>query len=100
MQRSRHSILHVRNALRRIRPTRPMDQGIPVVAVMQLIIPTRGRTNRQLTLQQLPDELLKQTTLVCPKNEAVSLFRRYKNVEMVIQPDPTWTIARKRKWIM
>ena len=67
---------------------------------MQIVIPTRGRTDQQLTLQALPRELLKQTTLVCPKNEAVSLFRRYNDVQIVVQPDPHWTIARKRAWIM
>jgi hypothetical protein len=69
---------------------------------MQLIIPTRGRTDQQHTLQQLPGELRKQTSLVCPKDEASSLDHLYKSdgVEIVIQPDPDWTIARKRKWII
>jgi hypothetical protein len=67
---------------------------------MQIVIPTRGRTNQQLTLQSLPRELLKQTTVVCPKNEAVSLYRLYNDVQIVVQPDANWTIARKRAWIM
>ena len=67
---------------------------------MQIVIPTRGRTDQQLTLQSLPRELLKQTTLVCPKNEAVGLYRRYQDVTIVVQPDPYWTIAQKRKWII
>ena len=45
----------------------------PVVVVMQIIIPTRGRTNQQFTLQVLPPELRERTTLVCPKREAVRL---------------------------
>jgi hypothetical protein len=65
---------------------------------MQIIIPTRGRTDQQLTLQSLPSELRKRTTIVCPKIEAVSLSRL--DVEIVVQPDPNWTIAQKRKWII
>ena len=67
---------------------------------MQIVIPTRGRTNQQLTLQSLPRELRQRTTLVCPKQEAVRLEHLYADVEIVVQPDPDWTIARKREWIM
>jgi hypothetical protein len=67
---------------------------------MQIIIPTRGRTDRQLTPQSLPRELRKRTTLVCPENEAVSLLYEHADVEIVVQPDPTVTIAQKRKWII
>jgi hypothetical protein len=67
---------------------------------MQIIIPTRGRTHQQLTLEALPDELRKRTTLVCPKRDTVGLFHRYKDVEKVVQPDPTWRIAQVREWIM
>jgi hypothetical protein len=67
---------------------------------MQIIIPTRGRTSQQLTLQSLPPELRKRTTLVCPKQEAVRLSSLYADVEIVIQPDPDWKIAKKRDWIM
>ena len=67
---------------------------------MQIVIPTRGRTNQQLTLNSLPSELRKRTTLVCPKREASGLFRLYKDVEIVVQPDPSWKIAQKREWIM
>ena len=66
---------------------------------MQIIIPTRGRTSQQLTLQSLPPELHKRTTLVCPKQEAVRLSCLYDDVEIVVQSDPDWTIARKREWI-
>ena len=67
---------------------------------MQIVIPTRGRTEQQLTLQSLPCELRKQTTLVCPNEEAVPLACCWDDVEIVVQPDPNWTIARKREWIM
>jgi hypothetical protein len=53
---------------------------------MQIIIPTRGRTNQQLTLQSLPRELRKRTTLVCPDQEAVRLAHLYDDVEIVVHP--------------
>lgn len=37
---------------------------------------------------------------MCPKNEAVRLAHLYDDVEIVVQPDFSWTIARKREWIM
>jgi hypothetical protein len=67
---------------------------------MQIIIPTRGRINQQLTLRSLPDEWRKCTTLVCPKLEALRLRLLDEQVEIVVQPDANWTIAQKRKWIL
>jgi hypothetical protein len=67
---------------------------------MQIVVPTRGRTEQQLTLQSLPPELRKRTTLVCPKQEAVRLSCLYDDVKIVVQPDPDWTIAKKREWIV
>jgi hypothetical protein len=67
---------------------------------MQIIIPTKRRVDQQLTLQSLPRELLKWTTLVCPKDEAVSLCRLYKDVDIVVEPEGYMTIARIRAWIM
>jgi hypothetical protein len=67
---------------------------------MEIIIPTRGRTDHQLTLQSLPRELRKRTTLVCPKREASSLHRLYEDVEIVVEPDAPMTIALTRAWIM
>jgi hypothetical protein len=67
---------------------------------MQIIIPTRGRTDQQLTLQQLPRELLKRTTLVCSKREASGLYRLYgKDVEIMVEPYPM-KISEKRGWIV
>jgi hypothetical protein len=68
--------------------------------MMQIIIPTRARTRQQLTLQSLPRELRKRTTIVCPEEEAALLACYWDDVEIVVQPDPNWTIARKRAWIM
>jgi hypothetical protein len=67
---------------------------------MRIIIPTRGRTNQQITLQSLPGEWRKRTTIVCPKIEAFKLGGLDERLEIVAQPDPDWTIAQKRKWIM
>jgi hypothetical protein len=75
-------------------------KGIRADRSLQIIIPTRGRVYQQLTLQSLPPELRKQTTLVCPKREASELYRLYKDVVILVQPDPNWTIAQKRAWIM
>jgi hypothetical protein len=68
--------------------------------MMQIVIPTRGRTDRQLTLESLPPKWRKRATLICPKLEAVRLAHLYPDVEIVIQPDPTWKIAQVRHWIV
>src|SRR5262249_37669226 len=87
--------------LRRIRPARPTHQRIPVGAVMQIIITTRGRIYEQRTLQSLPRELLKQTVLVCPKREAPGLYRLYGDVvKIVIEPYPDMKLPQKREWII
>jgi len=67
---------------------------------MQIIIPTRGRIDQQITLQQLPCELRKRTTLVCPENEAVALSYEYADVEIVVEPYPDMKLTQKREWIV
>jgi hypothetical protein len=67
---------------------------------VQIVIPTRGRTNQQITLSFLPPELRKRTTLVCPKHEGVRLASLYEDVEIVVQPESVLTIAKKREWIV
>src|SRR5262249_31793060 len=74
--------------------------SLGAVMQMQIVIPTRGRIDQQITLQQLPRELRKRTTIVCPEEEAVPLACCWPDVGIVFQPDPTMTIARKRAWIM
>jgi len=66
---------------------------------MEILIPTRGRIYQQLTLQSLPPELRKRTTLVCPKREASELHRLYENVKIACEPYPNMKIAQKREWI-
>jgi hypothetical protein len=65
---------------------------------MRIVIPTRGRVDKQITLRGLPKELYPQVVIVCPKNE-VQWHREHK-VAVVAQLDDTWTIARKRQWII
>lgn len=67
---------------------------------MQIIIPTRGRRNSQLTITWLSKALRQRTTLVCPRKEAMSLESLGDDITVVKQPDPDWTITKKRKWIM
>src|SRR5580704_7987297 len=67
---------------------------------MQIIIPTRGRTSQQLTLQSLPPELRRRTTLVCPKKEVVRLSHLYDDVEIVVEPTAGMKIAQTREWIV
>ena len=67
---------------------------------MRIVIPTRGRIEKQLTLTYLPKELQKQTDLVCPRREAPALQSLFPLVNVVIQPDDNMTITKKRAWIM
>ena len=67
---------------------------------MQILIPTRGRTSQQLTLQSLPRELLKRTTLVCPEEEAVPLACCWEDIDIVVEPYPNMKIAQTREWIV
>jgi len=67
---------------------------------MEILIPTRGRIYQQLTLQSLPPELRKRTTLVCPKREASELHRLYEDVKIAWEPYPNMKIAQTREWIV
>lgn len=67
---------------------------------MQIIIPTKGRVNRQLTVTWFSKAMRKRTSIVCPRREGFSLEALGEDLEIVRQPDPEWTIARKRKWIL
>jgi hypothetical protein len=68
--------------------------------MMQIVIPTRGRTHQQIKLRSLPGELRKRTTIVCPEKDAVRLAHLYDEIEIVVQPDVTWKIAQVREWIV
>jgi len=67
---------------------------------MQLIIPTRQRTNSQLTVASFNTELKKHTTIVCPQREVFALSGHSEYLRVEAQPDPDCTIAQKRRWIM
>jgi hypothetical protein len=66
----------------------------------RIVIPTRGRTSSQLTLGSFNGALRKQTTIICPQKEVFKLSGLSEDIEVVAQPDPNWTIAKKRAWIM
>lgn len=67
---------------------------------LRLVIPTHKRLGRQLTLNSLPMELRKQTTLVASlPEEAKELKKRHPEVEVVCARG-TDGIATKRHWIM
>jgi hypothetical protein len=72
--------------------------------VMQLIIPTRGRTSDQLTLSWFSKAMRQRTTIVCPKREKFSIEgwigRGPDDITVEAQPDADWTIAKKRVWII
>lgn len=67
---------------------------------MQIVIPTRGRKNNQLTLRNLPRELQAQSVLVCPAKERLALVTDFPHVSVIVQPDDDIGIAKKRQWIM
>jgi hypothetical protein len=68
---------------------------------MAIIIPTHGRVNAQLTVQNLPKgKFMKRVTLVCPEQEYNRLRDMRTDYEVVVQPDPTWKITAKREWII
>jgi len=66
-----------------------------------MVIPTRGRIGKQITFSNFPAELRKQTVIVCPSKEQRAHAANHPQVkEVVAQPDDTWTIAHKRRWIV
>lgn len=67
---------------------------------MRIVIPTRGRINRQRTFGFLSPELRANTDLVCPDKEAESHKGWRNDVNVVVQPDRDMTITKKRAWIM
>jgi hypothetical protein len=67
---------------------------------LQIIIPTRGRKEDQLTVQSLGKEFMHRTTLVCPQKDYGSLRGLREDYNVVVQPDTNWKIAQKREWII
>ena len=87
-----------------------------------IVVPTRGRVGRQFTLRALasrpapgrdwepddlrktlpPSELLAQTVLACPRDEAPAHAAEFAGSGLKIwpQPDPDMTITKKRQWLM
>lgn len=68
---------------------------------MLIVIPTRNRVGKQLTLDSLTVGLRAKTVLVCPESEVRRHTGRVDDsVELLAQPDENFTIAQKRKWIV
>lgn len=67
---------------------------------LQLIITTHGRKNQQLTVQNLPKELMSRTTLVCPQKEYGYLRSLREDYDVVVQPNPDWYLPEKRDWVI
>lgn len=66
---------------------------------MRIIIPTRGRVDRQITVKSLKG-LHEHVTIVCPEREVERHRLNWPMVGVVAQPDPDFTITAKRRWIM
>jgi hypothetical protein len=67
---------------------------------LQLIIHTHGRKNDQLTVQWLPKALMSRVTLVCPSNEYNTLRSLRDDYNVIVQPDDSWYLPKKREWIV
>lgn len=65
-----------------------------------IFIPTRGRVDRQLTVERLPPQMHSNVTLVCPRAEVKTLAANYPGVRVLAQPDSLKSLHRKREWIM
>lgn len=63
---------------------------------MKIYIPTRGRTDRQSTWDELPPDLQEQALLVCPAEE-VEVHRKYGRNAIAC---PVEGIIRKRQFIL
>jgi hypothetical protein len=68
---------------------------------MQIIIPTKGRTNDQLTVNSLRGcGLIERTTLLAPGKEARTMQSYRSDWKVEAQPIDTWKIHEKRAWIL
>src|SRR3990167_54603 len=67
---------------------------------MIIIIPTKGRIGKQLTIQNLPKQLYHKVYLVCPEKEKFWHQQNHSQITVNTQPDPDMGISAKRKWII
>lgn len=67
---------------------------------MRVVIPTRGRTDRQITLSRMGLANQRGVLLVCPESEVETHKRNWPLIDVIAQPDPDMTIAAKRAWIL
>lgn len=76
-----------------------------VLDKLTIIVPTRGRVDRQFTLRTLPPELRRRVVAVCPADEQAALKQKikelgYKGVRVVARPPAleNRTIGAIRQW--
>jgi hypothetical protein len=65
---------------------------------MIILILTRGRVDKQITLSSIPDSLLPNTYIVCPASEVEAHV--YKGRQCIAQPDHVRGISAKRQWLI
>jgi len=65
---------------------------------MNIYIPTLGRTEKQITLSNLPTNLYDQTYLVCVEDEADSL-KKY-GVKLIVTPPEVKGIGQTRQYVI
>jgi len=68
--------------------------------MIPIIIPTKGRTDKQLTLAQFPKELRQHTTLFCPIKEVRILSSLSDDISGMPEPSDITNIGEKRAWII
>lgn len=62
---------------------------------MKIVMPTRGRAGKCLTLKFIPD-----VTIVCSSKEADEYRKYYPNNEIMEEPDYVNNIVRCREWLV
>lgn len=67
---------------------------------MKIIIPTKGRSFKPLTLLNLPKDMRENVVVVCPASERHRYASNYKGIAVWQQLRDSFTIAEKRAWIM
>lgn len=66
-----------------------------------IVIPTRGRVGKQVSFSGLTGALRRRTVIVCPQKEVAAHKGNHPQaMDVIAQPDPEWTISRKRRWIV
>jgi len=64
---------------------------------MKIAIITRGRMNNVRTMDSIPREMLKDTYIICPKDEVFSHEKRYPSATTIVE-DPARTLTYSEKF--